>query len=327
MELTEKEIILQAKNYNWVRADLLEAAIEKRPSMEVGTALMSNFGTADFVFPSDGFIMLASWYAGIATQESTAAVLSFLRRERPESPIIDRRTASEIRDVDSRLRKLSKQGVYLKKKYYKIGEERGFTGYIISPLAIKIIINMLELPIDTGGVTFERFPARNEEVRMLLVSRWISNNLHIPTIKHIARNKSYLRMNGTKEKYVHRYLWFSSEKNNVEYSTLVFPFVLTRDRDIVNEKEYMIYNVYQPFDRINAFFRSTENTEKEGRAILIVDREEDLPDMAKYVRERLQPMYYDRILITTAGIIATQPLERMYFDILAKFIPEDRIPY
>lgn len=327
-QITERDAMQMAVDSNYMYyGGGYELEVERRPSENCATRLMCQQGTENFVFPSDLYIITAVWYCGVATTYSVAAILHKMRNENPEKAILDTSVSDEKtnKKVATRLKKLEKTGIFYRRRVIDTTKGRSIVTYTVSPEAVRLAFQMLEIPVNYSNNTIGFWGERREFLRQLMVSRWIAYNMEVQTIKHFRRNrripKQGQNQHGTHE---YNYLWLSTEKNGIKYSVVVQPFIFTNDEVLTNEHEHKLITEEIPFQKLNDHMEYCKKGEYTGGLILIVDKESDLGLLAQSVKSHLPEEYFDRILLTSNGLIGTQTIDSMYFGVNGQFVPPDK---
>ena len=324
--ITEQIAVQQAVEQNYFYFGGYEDEILKNPSDNASSRLLTALGTV-FVSPSDLFLIIACWYCGVGTPYSIASMLHKMRDENPDKSIIDvsLKTEAQTGVVYSRLKKLEKCGVFLKRRVSDKESARNTVTYTVLPEMVRFAFSQLEIPISVPSYVINSWADRKEFTRQLLVSRWIAYNMESVHIRHFKKYRKIPRSEGRGVQEF-TYLWFSSEKNGKRYSVMVYPFVFEIDSRVNNEYENEIYNVEIPFQKLNDFLRYCDNGEDIGALILLVDREQDFLKLSNYVKQKIPEKYHENILISSNGLIGSQMPDTMYFNVRGSFYdPEKRM--
>lgn len=327
MKKTEAEIIKEAYQSNYMWYGGFETEILHRPTDGCIDKMICCVGYEEFVPPSDLFIIIATWNCGVATSGAVTAMLHKMHEENPEKSILNYTLEEEARTsaIRSRIRNLSKNNLFLEVvvKDSKPGSERRVMTYMPSEMAVRFAITNTESLMSKRSDVLNVWGNDKEFLRRLLVSRFINYNFYSSCIKHFRRYSKLPKIGGGYN--IYQYLWFSSVKDGKTYSVMVQPFVLKRDERINNEEESYINNVMAPLKKLHDFLLFSESTEQLGALVLIVDKEEDLNPLSMYVKKYIpEERFYERILLTSNGLLGTQQLDTMYFGLNGLLVPSEK---
>ena len=330
--MDEKALMQEAVNRNIYLFDNTNVDVETpRPDKNIDYLIANMLSEIDdHVAQSDLFIMEASWYCAVATHKAVGSVLNHMKREDPDKIIPDTLGMSLAKgavNVSYRMRELHRNGVYLKRVLTNeyMNQANKQVTYVISPVAVRFAFAQMKKPISLPSIVVSSWPF--SPVRFyecLCVTRWIEACASESNIRHIARFRRFI---ADKAEALFHHFWFSSSKNDVEYSCVVEPFLMERDERFMNVSEYDI-GIMRTLNNVNIFFSSSEGREKVPKAILIADREQCLGELAKLVKTHIKKEYQEHILLTTAGLCvlhAEHDDRPMYFGVNGKLYED--IPY
>lgn len=279
------------------------------------------------VVPSDLFIILAVYTCGMATTYSTDAVLRLMRAENPEKyiPYNDSEGA-----LFQRMTVLARVGLLVKVKLVEneIKEEyknvRTLYAFTAPKTAVNIAYSYLEIPKDISANRIFILNPR-QQARWMAVADFISVVFTSGSVRHFSRDYYFYIQDGTRKKRMENpFLWFSAESSDRKIEYLVYPVVLTPEPSMTNEHEDAI-NLNGVFIMFRRWINYCEEKGKIGRIILIADHVNDLGNVAKIVRDKIDAEHYDKFAITSAALLVAYQDNAPYFDCVGKRITDGGI--
>lgn len=323
-----QELLIQAQRKHFTYYNGYSFSYENAASPDVDKSLTYGIFRRDIVVPSDLFIILAVYTCGMATSYSADAVLRLMRAENPEKYI-------PYNDSDGalyqRMTVLAKVGLLIKVKLVENEIKDGHTNartiyaFTAPKSAVNIAYSYLEIPKDISANRIFILNPR-QQARWMAVSDFISVVFTSGCIKHFSRDYYfYIQKDGSRKRRMDNpFIWFSAEAQDQKIEYLVYPVILTPEPSMTNEKEDAI-NLNGVFLMFRNWIDYCSEKGKNGRIILVVDHVNDLGNVAKLIRDKIEPEHYDKFAITGAALLVTYRDKTPYFDCTGKRVRDTEI--